>query len=433
MSERDGRVAGRRSFLKASAASAAAAALSPREIPAVHAAGSGTIKVGMIGCGGRCTGAADDALNAGPDVRLVAMCDIFEHRVKGSLQQLRRTKSEQVKVDPDRCFVGFDGYKKVIECSDVVLIACASKFHARYARAALEAGKHVFVEKPHAIDMAGIRELEAAVRIAREKKLSLVSGLQSRFHPVYREAVKRIHDGAIGEIVATEETFLRGPYVLVARRPGQSEIEYQFSNWYHFCWLSGDDVPQSLVHNMDRTTWAMKEKVPVRAHGLAGRSASFGEIYGDMFDHHTVVYEYANGARAYAMCRTQNNCHGESASKIFGTKGRCILTAGVIEGENSWRYSGPGGNPYRLEQKALMDSIRNGEPINSGDYMINSNIVVIMGQVACYTGKMVTWDQIVKSNFSFGPLDGNFDMEPPTKPGPDGNYPLPIPGKTKIL
>jgi predicted dehydrogenase len=433
MTEPKGPGASRRSFLRTSAAAVSAAALSPLPIPSVHAAGSGTIKIGMIGCGGRCTGAAEDALNAGPDVQLTAMADVFEHRVKGSLQQLKKTKTDQVKVDPDRCFVGFDGYKKVIECSDAVLIACASKFHARYARAALEAGKHVFVEKPHAIDTAGIKELEAAIRIAKEKKLSLVSGLQSRYHPLYKETIQQIHDGAIGDIVTIEETWLRGPYGLNARRPGQKEMEYQFSNWYHFCWLSGDDVIQTLTHNLDRSTWVMKGQTPVRAHGLGGRSASFGEVYGDMFDHHTVVYEYANGARLYASCRTVNNCHNDNSTRIYGTKGRCDLFAGKIEGEKPWKYSGPGGNPYRLEHKALMDSIRSGTPINNGEYMIPSTLVVIMGQVACYTGKLVKWDDLVQSNFSFGPLDGNFDMEPPTKPGPDGNYPLPIPGKTKLI
>jgi myo-inositol 2-dehydrogenase/D-chiro-inositol 1-dehydrogenase len=325
-------VASRRSFLKTSAA-VTAAALSPLPIPAVHAGGSGTIKIGMIGCGGRCTGAAEDALNAGPDVQLTAMADVFEHRVKGSLQQLRKTKTDQVKVDPDRCFVGFDGYKKVIECSDAVLIACASKFHARYARAALEAGKHVFVEKPHAIDTAGIKELQAAIQVAKDKKLSLVSGLQSRYHPLYKETIQQIHDGAIGDIVTIEETWLRGPYGLNARRQGQKEMEFQFSNWYHFSWLSGDDVIQTLTHNLDRSTWVMKGQTPVRAQGLGGRSASFGEVYGDMFDHHTVVYEYANGARLYASCRTVNNCHNDNSTRIYGTKGRCDLFAGKIEGD----------------------------------------------------------------------------------------------------
>jgi len=426
-------VASRRSFLKTSAAAASAAALAPLEIPSVHAAGSGTIRMGMIGCGGRCTGAADDALNAGPDVQLVAMTDIFESRVKGSLAQLKKTKAEQVKVDPERCFVGFDGYRKVIECSDVVLIACASKFHARYARAALEAGRHVFVEKPHAIDTAGIKELEAAIRIAREKKLSLVSGLQSRYHPLYQETIKQIHDGAIGDVVTIEETWLRGPYGLHARRPEQKEMEYQFSNWYHFCWLSGDDVIQTLTHNLDRSTWVMKGQTPARAWGMGGRSASFGEIYGDMFDHHAVVYEYANGVHLHASCRTVNGCHNDNSTRIYGTKGRCDLFAGRIEGEKPWRYQGKGGNPYRLEHKALMDSIRSGVPVNNGEYMIPSTLVVIMGQVACYTGKVVTWDELVKSSFSFGPLEGNFEMEPPTKPGADGNYPLAIPGKTKLF
>jgi len=426
--------ASRRSFLKASAA-ASAAALAPLPMPPVHAAGSDTIKVGMIGSGGRCTGAAEQALSTGPDVRLVAMCDIFEERVKGRLEVLKRSKKDQVVVNADHAFVGFDGYRKVIEASDVVLIACASKFHPYYARAAIQAGKHVFVEKPHGIDPAGMRAMAEACELARQKKLSLMSGLQWRHTPAVEETVKRIHDGAIGEIVTIEENFLRGPYQLERRKPGQDELLYQFYNWYHFCWLSGDDVSQSLVHNVDTATWAMNGVAPVRCHGLAGRSASFGEVYGDMFDHHSVVYQYASGARMYANCRTQNKCHGEYSSLVWGTKGRANLFGGTIEGETKWKYQGPGGNAYQIEHNRLFEAIRTGKPFNSGDYMVKSTTIGVMGQLACYTGQMVTWEQVEKSDFGFGPAwdavkEG---MEPPTKPGPDGNYPLPVPGKTRLI
>ncbi len=425
--------ASRRSFLKASAAAVSAAALSPLDIPPVHAGGSGTIRIGMIGCGGRCRGATDDAMGSGPDVQLVAMADIFDGRLQGALKHLKGSRKDQVKVGPDQCFVGFDGYKKVIDLSDAVLIACASKFHARYAREALEAGKHVFVEKPHAIDTAGIKVLEEAVRLAAEKKLCLVSGLHSRYDLVMQEAMKRVHDGAIGEIVSIEENFLRAPYVLVQRQPGMKEIEYQFSNWYHFCWLSGDDVTQSLVHNVDRATWGMKGLTPVKAHGLGGRSSSFGEIYGDMFDHHSAVYEYANGVRMYAFCRTQKGCYNEYSSILLGSKGRCNLMGGVIQGETNWRYQGRRESAHRLVQTAYMEAVRSGKVLNNSEYMVKSTQVAILGQVACYTGKEVTWDQLVKSDFSFGPRDGSFETEPPIKPGPDGNYPIAVPGQTKLV
>ncbi len=239
------------------------------------------------------------------------------------------------------CFPGFDGYKHVIESSDVVLIANAAKFHPMHAMAALQAGKHVFVEKPHAIDPAGIKMVRAASELAKQKNLCLLSGLQSRFHPGYRETIQRVHDGAIGEIIAIQETLLRAPYVLYPRVPGLTEVEYQASNQYHFYWLCGDDMPQSLVHNLDRARWAMKDQNPVRCHGMGGRSTLKGEIYGNIFDHHAVVYEFAGGVRMYAFCRTIPNCYDENSSVLLGTKGRASVTGTRIEGETNWRYSGP--------------------------------------------------------------------------------------------
>jgi len=332
----------RRDFFKHSAASVAAAGtLSIAR--AAHAAGDGTIQIGMIGCGGRCSGAAAQALKAGPDVKLVAMCDIFEDRVAASLAALKTQYSNQIAVDPQHRLVGFDAYRQVIDRADVVLIACASKFHPMYAEAAVKAGKHVFVEKPHGIDPVGARRMQAACALAEAKGVSLVSGLQSRFHSGWQETVKRIHDGAIGQVVAIQSMFLRAPYQLVRRTGQLTETEYQFRNWYHFRWLSGDDVTQSLVHNVDRVSWILREEMPASVFGLAGRSASFGEVYGDMFDHHTAVYQYASGPRLYALCRTQAGCYGSSDDIIMGTKGKCDLGKCRITG---WHFSGPQNNPY---------------------------------------------------------------------------------------
>jgi myo-inositol 2-dehydrogenase / D-chiro-inositol 1-dehydrogenase len=425
--------ASRRDFLKTAAAGAAAATgLSIAR--SAHAAGSEVVKIGMIGCGGRCSGAANEALQAGPYVKLVAMCDLFEDRVQGKLNWFKKQHPDQVVVDKDHAFVGFDGYKKVIDSADVVLIACASKFHPMYAEAAIKAGKHVFVEKPHAIDPVGVRRMQAVCDLAKQKNLSILSGLQSRYHRGFQETMKRIHDGAIGQIVAMQSMFLRGPYQIVGRNPQYTETQYQFSNWYHFCWLSGDDVPQSLVHNVDRMSWAMKEEMPTWCFGLAGRSASFGEVYGDMFDHHTVVYEYASGARMYALCRTENGCYDNSSDIIMGSKGTCQLGACRIDGENKWQFSGPHNNPYLEEQKALMESVRDGKPINSGYHMAQSTMIGVMGQMSCYTGKPVKWDEAMKSPFQYlpAPDDASFDT-PTVKPDATGNYPLPKPGITKLV
>jgi predicted dehydrogenase len=426
----------RRDFLKASAAVAAAGSLVIGR--SAHAAGNETVKIGMIGCGGRCSGAASESMTAGPYVKLVAMYDVFADRVQASRKTLRTRYPDQVLVDDDHCFVDFDGYKKVIDSVDVVLIACASKFHPMYAEAAIKAGKHVFVEKPHAIDPVGVRRIEAVCKLAKEKGLSIVSGLQSRFHRGWQETVKRIHDGIMGDVVALQSMFLRGPYVVVKRDPKLTETQYQFRNWYHFRWLSGDDVPQSLVHNVDRMSWIMKEEMPTWAFGLAGRSASFGEVYGDMFDHHTAVYEYKSGARLYALCRTQDGCYGNGGDIIMGTKGTCHLARCRIEGETNWQFPGPDNNPYEAEQKALIDSVREGKPLNSGAYMVGSTMIGVLGQIACYTGRETTWEQAYKSDLQYGPPpdEASFETKPPSVPDKTGNYPLPmpgIPGITKLL
>ncbi len=424
----------RRGFLKTTAAGALA--LGPLTIArGAHAAGDETIRIGMIGCGGRCTGAAAQSLLAGPYVKLVAMCDLFEDRVQAARNNLRKEAKEQVQVDDDHCFVGFDGYRKVIDSADVVLIACASKFHPMYAEAAIKAGKHVFVEKPHAIDPVGCRRMQAVCDLAKEKNLSIVSGLQSRYHAGYQETVKRIHEGAIGDVVSMQAMFLRGPYQTVSRNPKYTETQYQFSNWYHFLWLSGDDVPQSLVHNMDRVAWILKEEMPAWCFGLAGRSTSFGEVYGDMFDHHTVVYEYASGPRVYALCQTRNGTYGNSSDIVTGTKGVCYLGPCRIEGETKWQFEGPHNNPYEAEQKALIEAVRSGQPINSGYHMVNSTLSTVMGQIACYQGTAVKWEEAAKSNLQFGPSpdESSFETPPPSKPDATGNYPLPVPGLTRLI
>lgn len=423
----------RRDFVKLSVTAATLAV-----IPAsAHVAGSGIIKVGIIGCGGRGEAAAMNAMNAGKDVHVVAMGDILLDRIQEKRTALKLKYPDQVEVPDDHCFTGFDSYKHVIAVSDVVVIANAAKFHSYYAKTAIEAGKHVFVEKPHAIDPVGIQRLNAAIELAKQKGLCLVSGLQSRYHPGYIETMQRVHDGAIGDIVAIQETWLRPPYVLYPRRPGMKEVEYQASNQYHFHWLSGDDVPQTLIHNLDRASWAQHNAVPIGCYAMGGRSTLHGEIYGSTFDHNAVVYEFPKGVRVYAFCRTIDNCYEENSSLILGTKGRCDLLNLRITGETNWTSSGPKSkrDAYDLEHVALFNGIRTGKPVNNGEYMSRSTQIGIMGQLSSYTGKRVTWDEFEKSSFFYPPLpeNVNMDMEPPVKPGPDGIYPVFTPGVTKLL
>jgi len=400
-----------------------------------HAAGKAEIKIGMIGCGGRCSGAASAALSQGKDVKVAAMTDVFEDRMTARRNYFRQHFPDQFVGTDETCVFGLDGYKRVIEASDAVLIACASKFHPYYAYEALRAGKHVFIEKPHAIDPAGCHKLRQACDLARQKNLSIVSGHESRYSLAYQEQVKRIHDGAIGRVVAIQSMFLRAPYRVLARPKGMSETEYHFYNWYHFRWLSGDDVTQSLVHNLDRMRWVLHEENPSWCFALGGRSTSFGEVYGDMFDHNTVVYEFAGGPRLYAMCQTRAGCYHNWDDIIMGTKGVCYWTTCRIEGETTWRYDGPMNNPHTAEQEILIGSIRSGRPVNHGNTMIDSTIMAVMGQLASYSGKPITWEQVTTARFEFEPkvADVRLDMPPPTTPDQTGNYPLPVPGQTRYF
>ncbi len=425
----------RREFLKASGAAVSLGVLGAMSMQqGVYAAGSDTLKVGMIGCGGRNTGAGAQALAADKGAKLVAMCDIFLDRVQGARNAIKGERGDQVQVPDDHCFAGFDGYKKVIELSDVVCIANAAKFHPLHAYSAISAGKHVFVEKPHGIDPAGCKLMQKAADLAKEKKLCIVSGLHSRYHVGYEETVKRIWDGAIGEIMTIEENFLRAPYVIIPRKPGLSELQWQCSTQYHFTWLSGDDVPQSLVHNMDRASWVLKNEVPVKCHGLAGRSSMTDMIYGDVFDHHSVIFEMASGLKIYAFCRTTTGCYDEYSSVVTGTKGKASVMDGRIWGQTTWRWQGQ-CDPYQCEHDLLFAAIRSGKPINNGDYMACSTMATVMGQISCYTGKEVTWEQINKSDFFYPPRaeDCRDDMDPPTQPGPGGSYPTFVPGQTKLI
>jgi predicted dehydrogenase len=425
----------RRNFLKTSAVAASAAAVGTLELSrSAYAAGPDTLKVGMIGCGGRNAGAAVQALTADKGAQLVAMCDIFRDRIEAKRDEIKAQRAAQVAVDDAHYFTGFDGYKQVIEASDVVLIANAAKFHPLHAISAIRAGKHVFVEKPHGIDPRGVKLMQQACDLAKEKNLCIVSGLHSRFHTGYQETIKRIQDGAIGDVIMIEENFLRAPYGVTERKPGHTELQWQCSTQYHFRWLSGDDVPQSLVHNMDRASWVLGNAVPIKCHGLAGRSTMTEPIYGDVFDHHSVVYEFDKGIRAYALCRTTNGCYDEDSSLVFGAKGKASVKACRIWGEANWRWQGQ-CDPYQIEHDKLFAAIRCGQPINCGNYMARSTMITVMGQISCYTGKEVTWEQVNQSEFFYPPLpeECRDNMEPPTKPGANGSYPVPFPGRTALL
>jgi myo-inositol 2-dehydrogenase / D-chiro-inositol 1-dehydrogenase len=424
----------RRQFLQKSVASGAAAYGALSLARGVHAAGSDVIKVGLIGCGGRGSGAAGNAMNAGKDVRLVAMADLFAERVQNSHRLLKRDYPGQVAVADAHCFAGFDAYQKLIHSGvDVVLIATASHFHPVFLKAAVDAGKHVFCEKPCAIDVRGVKMAMGAAEDARKKNLCVVAGLCWRYDLGVREAMKRIHDGAIGQIVAIQETYARGPYHACERQPGWTELQYQFHNWYHFNWLSGDDAKQSLIHCLDKASWALQDVSPKQAWGIGGRQVCVEPMYGDVFDHQAIVYEYANGVRVFGYCRDIPGCYNEVSDVILGTKGRALLpNKPRIEGAKPWRYKGPTPSMYDVEHQELFAAIRAGKPIDNGNYMCTSAMLGVLAQMACYSGQQVTWDQAMKSEQSFALPRYGWDVEPPVKPGANGRYPTAMPGITRL-
>jgi predicted dehydrogenase len=422
----------RRQFLQRSALAGAAAYGALSLARGAHAAGSDTIKVGLIGCGGRGSGAAANAMNTGKDVRLVAMADVFAERIADSRPRLEKMYPEQVAVDEAHCFVGFDAYEKLIHSGvDVVLIAAASHFHPVFVKAAVAAGKHVFCEKPAGLDVPGVKMVMAAAEEAKKKNLSLVSGLCWRYDLGVREAVKRVLDGAIGEIIAIEETYLRGPYVLRERQADWNEMQYQFQNWYHFNWLSGDDTAQSLIHNMTMTSWLLGDVPPLKAWGMGGRQVCVEPKYGDVFDHQAMVYEYPNHVRVFGYCRDIPGCYGENTNTVLGTKGRAFMPGNPrIEGEKPWRYQGAKPSMYDVEHEELFAAIRANKPINNGSYMCVDTLTGILAQMACYTGQEITWDQLMQSELSFALPRYGWDVEPPVTPAANGQYPTAMPGIT---
>jgi predicted dehydrogenase len=391
----------RRDFLKTSAAAMAANAWIARS---AHAAGSDLIRIGLIGCGGRGTGAAGQALAADKNVKLIAMGDAFEDRLNKSLEQLGKNKETMAKVDvpKERRFVGFDAYKHVIAASDVVLLTAPPQFRPLHLRAAVEAGKHIFAEKPVAVDAPGVRAVLEISEQAKKKGLSLVSGLCLRYDNGFKETVKRIHEGAVGDIRTLQANDYRGRIWVKPREASQTDMEYQMRNWYYFTWLSGDFNVEQHVHYLDVCTWLMKDEYPVKAVGMGGRQVRTGPEYGNIFDHHSVVYEYANGVRLFSNCRQQEGCHNDMSAHVFGSKGYALVAERRLTiGE--WTYDGPKNNMYQTEHDELFRSIREGKPINNGEYMSKSTLLAIMGRMATYTGSLITWEAAFNSKEDLTP------------------------------
>ena len=403
----------RRQFLKKSTAAIVAGSVAADLglSSSVYAAGSDVLRVGLIGCGGRGTGAASQALQADSNTKLVAIADAFPDRLEDSLKRLKANKGigEQVAVDGDHKFSGFDAYQGVIDSCDVIVLGTPPHFRPLHLRACIEAGKHVFCEKPVAVDAPGIRSVLETCKLAQQKNLSVVSGLCWRYHNGMRETFKQIHDGTAGEIAALQCSYNAGGVwdPRITREKAGSEMEYQMRNWYYYTWLSGDFNVEQHVHSLDKVAWAMRDEVPLRASGSGGRQQRTDPKYGNIYDHFSIVYEYANGVKAFARCRHFRGCSNDVSDHFFGTKGRVDVFKHAIhdyKGNDIWRFTGEKNNMYQTEHDELFAGIRSGKPLNNGYYMSMSSMLAIIGRMVAYTGKTLTWEQA---------LDSKEDLTPP--------------------
>lgn len=425
-------VLNRREFLKTAGTTLAISSTVAREgfTQSAKIGSNETIKIGLIGCGGRGTGAAAQALAADENVKLVSMGDAFSDRLEKSLKSLDAQDAIRNKIDvrESRKHVGFDAYKSVIaDGVDVVLLTTPPHFRPIHLKAAIDSGKHVFAEKPVAVDAPGVRSVLATCAEAKKKNLSVVSGLCLRYSYGFQEMIKRLHDGALGEIRTLQANDYRGPIWMKPRQPDWTDMHWQLRNWYYFTWLSGDFNVEQHVHYLDICTWIMRNEYPVHAMGMGGRQVRTGKEYGNIYDHHSVVYEYANGVKLFSNCRQQAGCYNEMSSFVMSEKGTAEVSESrlVMSGDQSWKYDGPKNNFYQTEHDELFAGIRSGNPINNGDYMAKSTLLAIMGRMATYTGKQITWEQAMNSQEDLTPE--NYEW------GQIANPRIALPGVTQFL
>ncbi len=385
------------------------------EIPFVHGgAQDPTIKVGLIGCGGRGTGAAQNVLESSENISVVALADIFPDKVKKSREVLERGKDPGVKISDDWCYSGWDAYQRILESPiDYVMLCQPPGFRPPHFEAAIAAGKHVFAEKPVAVDPVGVRKFIAAGELAKTKKLGVLPGTNGRHSLIQREAVQRLHDGAIGEIIAGRIYFNTGYLWENARKEGESEMEWQIRNWYYFDWLSGDHIVEQHVHQHDAANWVLQAH-PVRATGVGGRQVRTEEIYGNIYDHFDIDYEYPNGVHVMSMCRQWKGVPGLVGTEWIGTKGRAWLAYGntEIHGPNAWKPDFKEPSSYVVEHREFVASIRAGKPINDATRIAESSLTSIMGREAAYTGKIVEWDALMKSDLDLSPAKYEYGPNP---------------------
>jgi predicted dehydrogenase len=433
-SSRSPRKTNRRAFLKTSAAAGAAALAGSSDLLARAQQGGGArpggtdlIKVGLIGCGGRGTGAAEQCVRGGANVKLFAMGDTFRDRLDGARQGLMNNQQirDRIDVAPERCFVGLDAYRQVIAACDLVILATPPGFRPIQIEAAVNANKHVFTEKPVAVDGPGVRQVLASFEQANRRRLSVVAGTQRRYQTGYRESMQRIHGGDLGTLTSGRAYWNQGGLWSRNREAGWTDVEWQLRNWLYFTWLSGDHICEQHIHNLDVINWATQAH-PTRAVALGGRQVRTAPVFGHIFDHFAVEYEYPNDFHLQSWCRQIDGCENNVSEAVVGTRGRWTSHGYQIRGDRAWSFPrGQDNDPYQAEHVALIESIRNGRPINDLQKVAESTLTAVLGRMAAYTGRAVTWEQALNSRQRLMPEQLTMDMNLPVPP-------VAVPGRTPL-
>ncbi|WP_291908401.1 Gfo/Idh/MocA family oxidoreductase [Chitinophaga sp. CB10] len=437
-------VQGRRDFVKQSSMIAGSLLAMPILSKATSFEGSGSagvIKVALIGCGGRGTGAATQALKTKENVQLVAMADAFPDRLKDSYDNIKEAlgdKADRVAVPEKNKFIGFDAYKEAIALADVVILATPPGFRPIHFEEAVKQGKHVFMEKPVATDPAGVKRVLEAAAVANTKKLNVVVGLQRRYQNSYRELYKRFQDGIIGDITSIQVWWNQGDLWVKPRKPEYTEMEYQMRNWYYFNWLCGDHIVEQHIHNIDVGNW-FKNDTPATASGMGGRAVRTGKDYGEIYDHHYVEFRYADGVVMNSQCRHWKAAASKVDEEIVGTKGRIYCDrAQIVDAKGKVIYQfekkGNENNPYQTEHDELFAAVAKGEYKYSDALRgAQATMSAILGRMATYSGQVIHWDKALDSGLDIHPKTYAFDATPPVVPGADGFYPYAKPGITKYV
>jgi predicted dehydrogenase len=423
----------RRSFLKTSTAAAAGAALTSGIARTAHAQGSDEIKIALVGCGGRGSGAANNIFATKGNVKLVAMADAFQNKISSAHASLSRKNAAKIDCPPERQFAGFDGYKKAIDSDvDLVIIATPPGFKPQQFEYAVQQGKHIFCEKPVASDSAGVRRFLDSVEESKKKNLMVGIGLQRRHEPKYMQAVERIHGGAIGDVLALR-VYWNGQGIWYRnRQEDHTEMGFQTNNWYHFNWLCGDQICEQHIHNLDVGCW-VKGEYPVECNGMGGRGMRLdGDATKSQINDHTFCeYTFSDGTKMFSQGRHLKGSWTHVAEYAHGTKGTADLSGGVIEGPNAWKFEEKNPNGHQQEQHDLIEALMRGDIYNEGEYGAHSTFTAILGREACYSGKIVKWDDLMAKGKDLCPGIDDYTLEtdPPAMPGEDGKYEVPIPGK----